>query len=574
MIVNSSHVLDTVTETRYKSSNKMNLDGPSTTNHVPTAQIQNDLLRVDKREMLNYSFVDLDFDFANLHLSDVMQKEKCLVSQIINHLSSSLTSNCTTNETLYNYKVNKREKSSIARSNSETSFHLEGDARYKYKYQRKSKCFPCKIKNNPVNKDILKLKSTKGQYSKYNVQNFSKRKSKDVSSKIFLTPTRILNNSIISMSPNFNTSSHRKRRNTFKTSFTPSNVCNDSIVSKSPNFTPVYMRRRNLTKTSHVDSLKVFKKSPKHKTQMPCSEFNWCKKHVAQSTPRRKKRSIYKFHPGRKRFDSYSHENDVTSDEFTSNNILKSVNLDKTIFFETAEDTTCCDILDTSSELSLSNFKNCSKIKLQDQYNNHVAIKLDEGRYDENDITDNNSDVNLLDSNSNFNKIVKENESVTTNNFSNNKECVKSEITEINAGFVTVRKNIFNIDKALEKLNTDNIKSTYTTESDSLYKDNFVDCVDCATKKLLNEDLSINISKTCNLHAKNWYSDRLHVSTLHKSPTENDSLSAANLHVQRKKQIYLPNSQKLCSSTSTDSKKTEDLPKVKDLNVYKAEDNS
>lgn len=44
--------------------------------------------------MPNYSFVDFDFDFANLYLFDVVQKEMCLAKfiQIIN-LSLSLTSN-------------------------------------------------------------------------------------------------------------------------------------------------------------------------------------------------------------------------------------------------------------------------------------------------------------------------------------------------------------------------------------------------------------------------------------------------------------------------------------------------
>ncbi|XP_024870245.1 uncharacterized protein LOC112453629 isoform X1 [Temnothorax curvispinosus] len=598
MIVDSSRVPDirAVVETRYESSNKMDLDGCSfRTNHMSTVQIQNNLLQSkSKKGMSNYPYyVDLDVDFANLHLSDVMQKEKCLVSQIINHLSSSLTSNCSINETLHNYKRNKQEESSTATSTSDTSVHLKGDAdaRYKYKYkccQRKSKNFQCKINNNLEKKDILKLgtPSTRRQYSKYNVQNSPQRKCKDISGKISQTPTRILDNSIISMSPNFNTPSHRERRNTRKTSSTPSNICNDSIVSKSPNFIPVCMRKRNLTKTSCVDSQKLFKKSPKYETQLQYSEFNWYKKRVAQSTPRRKKRSIYKFHSGRKRLDPYRHryESDVTSDEFisnNSNNILKPVDLNKTIFFETAEDTTRYDILDTSTarERPLSNFKKHSKIKRQNQYNNHLAIKLDEGRYDENDVTDNNSDVNLFDANSSFfNQIAKENEPV--NNFSNNKKYVKYEDNEVNAGFITVRKNIFNIDKTLEKsVDINNTKSAYTIESDSLRKENFVDCVDCDTKRLLNEDLNMNISKTCNLHAKNSYSDRFHVSPLRKSPVENDSLPATNLPtsipipVRCKKQIYLPDSQISCSSTSTDSKKT-GLLKAKDLDMYKAEDNS
>lgn len=562
MIVDSRRV--PVIETKYKLLN--NLDGyPSRTNHMPTVQIQNNLLWTDKKEVSNCSFADHDFDFANLHLSDVMQKEKCLVSQIINHLSSSLTSNCTINETLHNYKRNKQEESSIATSNSDTSLHLTRDADVCYKYKNKKSNSPCKIKNK-LNRDMLKLNTPnmKRQYSKYKIQNNSKKKYKDISDKIS-TPTRILDNSIISMSPNFNTPSHRKRKNTSKTLLTPSYICNDPIVRKSSNFTPVCTKKKNITKMSHVDDyfMKV-KKSLKFKTQMQCPEFNCYKKHTAQSTPRKKKRSIYKFYTGRKRFDRhfYRHESDVTSDEFTSNNILKP-DLDKTIFFKTVEDIHY-DILDTSSELSSSNFKKSLKIK-RNQYN-HLAMKLDEGRYDENDVTDNNSNAYLLDASSSFNQIEKENESV--NSLSNNK---KSENNGVNTRFITVRKNIFNTEILEKSIDTNNIKSTHTTESDSLHKKNLVNCVDCDTKKLLNEDLNMNISKTCNLHAKNWYS-RSHVFPLHKSP-ENDSLPAANLPIQCKKQIYLSDSQISCSSRSTDSKKMKDL-EVKNLDVHKAKDNS
>ncbi|EGI61437.1 PREDICTED: uncharacterized protein LOC105149907 isoform X1 [Acromyrmex echinatior] len=550
MIVDSNrtHVCAAI-ETKYKLSD--NSDGCSSSiNHASTAKIQNNVLRTGKKEMPNCSFID--FDLANLYLSNVMQKEKCLVSQIINHLSSSLTSSCTINETLYN-KVNKQEESTIT-SNSNTSFN---DRLYLMKdvgvHHKKSKNSPYKIKNS---KDILKpiTPNMKKQYSKYNRQSTSKNKCKDISDKISLTPTRILDNSIISMSPNFNTPSHRKRRNAYR--FPLTHICNDSIVSKSPNFT-VCTGKKNLTKTSHEDSLNVFKK---YKTEMQYPECNWYKKHVAQSTPRRiKKRSIYKFHSGRKRFKPYRYESDITSDEFISNNILKPIDLDKTIF----SDTTHYDILGTSSEHSLLNFNKSIKIEQQDQHKNNLAIKLDEERYDETDVIDNNSDANLLDTNSSFNQIQQENELVS--NFSNNKKYAKFGNNEINTEFITIRKK-FVIDKPLEKSVDTNIKSTCTTESDSLHKENFVDCVDCDTKKLLNEDLNMNISKTCNLHAKNWY-DRFHLSPLYKSPIENNSLPATNLPIQCKKKIYILGSQKSYSSRSTDSKGTEGLLKAKELDV-------
>ncbi|XP_018054938.1 PREDICTED: uncharacterized protein LOC108691609 isoform X2 [Atta colombica] len=559
MIVVSNRTLDicAAIETKYKLSNNSD-ECSSNINYAPTTKIQNNVLRTGKKEMPNCSFVDLDFDLTNLYLFNV-QKEKCLVSQIINHLSSSLTSSCTINETLHN-KINKQEESTITTSNSNTSFndrlYLMKDVGARYKYHKKSKNSPYKIKNN---KDILKpiTSNMRKQYSKYSRQSTSKNKCKDISNKISLTPTRILDNSIISMSPNFNTPSHRKRRNACRFPLTLSHICNDSIVSKSPNFTPVCMGKKNLTKTSHEDSLNVFKR---YKIEMQYPECNWYKKHVAQSTPRRiKKRSIYKFHSGRKRFKSYRYESDVTSDEFISNNILKPIDLNKTIF----SDTTRYDILDTSSEHSLLNFNKSIKIEQQDQHKNNLAVKLDEERYDETDVTDNNSDANLLDANS-FNQIEKENESVS--NFSNNKKYAKPRNNEINIEFITIRKK-FIIDKALEKTIDTNIKSTCTTESDSLHKENFVDCVDCDTKKLLNEDLNMNISKTCNLHTKNWYNDRFHLSPLYKSPIENNSLPATNLPIQCKKKIYILGSQKSYSSRSIDFKGTEGLLKAKELDV-------
>ncbi|KYN03956.1 Ankyrin repeat and LEM domain-containing protein 1 [Cyphomyrmex costatus] len=507
MIVDPSNVPDVCVtiETKYKLSNNLD-EHASNINHVPTAKVQNNILRTHKKEMPNCSFVDLDFDFANLYLSDVMQKEKCLVSQIINQLSSSLTSNCTINETLHNYNTAKQEESSITTSNSDTSF----------------------------NKRLYLMRDV------------------DISEKISVTPTRTLDNSIISMSPNFNTPSRRKRRN---------DICNDSIVSKSPNFTPVCIRKKNLTKTSHENSLNTFKK---YKTEMQYSECNWYEKHVAQSTPRRKKRSIYNFHSGRKRFKSYRYESDATSDEFISNNILKPIDLNKTIFFK-INDTTRYDILDLSSKSSLLNYKQAIKIKQQNQYKNNLAIKLDEGKYDETDVTDNNSDINLLDVNS-FNQIEKENEPI--NNVSNNE---KTGNKEINNEFITFRKKN-DIYETLEK-RVDNLKSLCTTESDSLHKENFVDCVDCDTKKLLNEDLNMNISNTCNLHAKNWYGDRFHLSPLNKSLIENDSLPAMNLLIQSKKPIYVLDSQKSYSSRSTDSKE-KGLLKIKDSDVCNTQNSS
>ncbi|KAL6260913.1 hypothetical protein P5V15_008442 [Pogonomyrmex californicus] len=555
MIVDTSLVTDAraVIETKYKLAN--NLDG-CRANNMATAQIQNNLLQTDEEKIQNYSFVDLDFDFANLHLSDVMQKERCLVSQIINHLSSSLTSNCTIDETLHKYKKNKQKK-----NNSVASVHLMKDANACYKYKKPKNS--CKIKNNP-DKDTLKLETLniKRQYSKHNIRNTSKRKCKDISDKISLTPTRVLNNSIISMSPNFNTPNHRKKRNAYKTpQLIPSHICDDSIISKSPNFIPV-CKKRNLTKISCTDDYSPkFKKSREYKDQM--SEFNWDKKHIAQSTPRRKKRSIYRFHSSRKRFDPYRYESDVTSDEFTSNK-LKLIDLNKTIFLGTFRDTTCYDILDTSSEFSSTNFTKSSKIKRSNLCNNDLAIKLDERRYDEDSTTDDNSDANILDTSSNSNQIEKENEELL-DTFSNNKIYLKD---KVNTEFITT-ETIYNIDNIPEKsidIFTSNIKSTCPIESDSSHKENSVDCVDCDTKKFLNEDLNMNISKTCNFHAKNWCNDSFHELPLHNSPKENNSY---------KKRICLSDSRNSYPSRRIDSKRIQDLMlKTKNLDVHQTEDSS
>ncbi|XP_072762232.1 uncharacterized protein [Anoplolepis gracilipes] len=577
MIVNLNDASDVhnIIETECKLPDNLDEYSSRATNSI-TAQLQNNLVWTDKKEMSNYSFMDLDFDFANLHLCDVMQKEKCLVSQIINHLSSSLASDYTINETLHNYKRNKREE-----SDSDMPFELEKDkdAYYKHKYYKNSKDYPYKLQHNTSQKDILKfnIPNERGQYSKYSAQKnpFMKQHNKNCN-EIPVTPSCSLDNSIVSMSPNFNTPNHRKRRIAAKTPLTPSYINNDSIISKSPNFATSVctIRKRTLARTSPTNdyfSKNAFKKLRECTTQYP--ELNWYKKHIAQSTPRRKKRSIYKFHSGKKRFDSYRYKSDVTSDEFTVNNKLKPVDLNKTIF-EGIDDTRY-DILDTSRECSTLNVKESSKKRfLQNHCNNHLITKLNERRYDEDSkISDGESEF----LNNSYNQMEKENTSV--NSFNNLKKYVKSENHQINTEqFITVRKDIFKIEKALEMTDafTSNIRPTCTTESDMLNRENFIHCVECDTKKLLNEDLDMNISKACNVHAKNWCSNEF--LEPHKLNVENNSLQTVNLSIQCKKQIYLLEnhlSEKSPSSRlETDSQKMENIPKVKGLDMYKIEKNS
>lgn len=566
MIVNLNNASD-IHNIETKLLNNLDEYSSKTTNTM-TAQLQNNLVWTDKKEMSNYSFIELDFDFANLHLSDAMQKEKYLVSQIINHLSSSLASDCTVNETLHNYKRSKCEEND---SDIPIEPKKDEDTYYKYKYYKNSKDYPHKLKHDNSNKEILKFNTPnmREHYSKYWTQNSSKKQHEKNSNEIPVTPSYILDSSIISMSPNFNTPNHRKRKNIVKTPLTPSYINNDPIVSKSPNFTtPVCTtKKRNLSKiySKNYFSTNVFKKSSEYKTQTQYSELNWHKKHIAQSTPRRKKKSIYKCYSGKKRFDLYRYESDVTSDEFTADNKLKPVDLNKTIFLERTEDTR--DILDTSSEYSSLNVK-----ELQNHCNNHFVKKLDEGRYDEDGKISDNS--NLLENS--FNQMEKENKCVS--NFNNVKKCAKSDNYQVDTKqFIIVRKDIFEINKTPEMTDafTNNIKSTCTTRSDMLHRENFIDCVDCDTKKLLNEDLDMNISKTCNLHAKNWCNNEFHEP--HKLIIENNSLPNVNLSRQYKKQIYLVDSEKSFFSkleNNTDSKKIDTVPKIKGIDIYKIEKNS
>lgn len=540
---------------------------------------QNILSQTDRKDVLNYSFVDLDFDFANLHLCDVMQKEKCLVSKIINHLSTTLTSDCTMNETLQNYKRNKRESGNVT-SNSDMSPSLKGKVRafYEYGCRKTPRKFSSRLKHSR-NRDILKpsTPTIKKQCSKFNTENTSNKKGKKTSDRVLLTPPCVLDNSIVSMSPNFNTPNHRKKINT-KTPLILSRIHNDDIISRSPTFTtPVRTSgKRNIEKMSLVNgclSSKVLKKSHEHKTQTQHSEFNRCKRYIAQSTPRRKKRSIYKLHSSRKRLDCYRQEDDVITDEFVARNSLKPINLDKTIFSEVSEDVTRHDILNSSFKLPSLNSNETLEMERQNCYNNYVTVKLDDGKYDADDTTHDNSDSSQMDLDNSFNRMEKQNESVDSSD-NDKRGDVKYEDVRINSPFVTIRRNRFEFERATEPTNsTDNIGSTYTTAT-SLHGENDVDCVECDTKKFLNEDIRINISKTCNLHAKSWCSKKFYEPFPRKSEVENDSHTpTANLLATCGEQIYLSNSRRVYPSKidgyKMDSKRAGDTHETRDSIVHK-----
>lgn len=588
-------VLNIVNTKRKDEVDVKSLDSPRDSNTI-TAQWSN-LSQIDDKNMQNYSFVDLDFDFANLHLSDVMEKEKSLVSKIINHLSTTIGSDCI-NETLHNYKRDYREESSSAASNSDVSFQQKEniDVLPKHKTPKSRSSKP----KDRRNKDILKFNTPnmRKQNLKHSTQSTSREKYREVSRRIPLTPTYILDNSIISMSPNFKTPNHWKRKSTIKTPLILSHTYDDSIVSKSPNFaTPVCTsRKRVVSKESPLDayfSSKIFKKSHENQNQVQYAEFNRHKKHIAQSTPRRRKRSIYKLRSSssRKRYlDTYRQENDVIADEVTPRKMLKPVNLDKTIFTGATGDTT--DTVDSSFETSPWKLKTVRIKRRNYYYKCHLALKLDGEKYgtthkDGTAHDSNNSIRTCLDDS--FNQMKKENES--TNSIVNDKEHsdVRSENNLVNSPYVTVRKDMFKVEKPESMLSffkdsftSTNLRSMYTIESNSLHSDNFVDCVDCDTKKLLNEDLNVNISKICNLHARNWCSNRFREPSSHdKLAVENNSrIPVVNLFAQSRKQIYSPDSQRSCPSSSSrmdvDFERTESVSPIQErnLDMYKSEKSS
>jgi len=549
-----------ITETEYKLSGNIN-ECSFRTSNTRIVQALNNLSQTDEKAISNYSFINLDFDFASLYLANVTQKEKYFISQIINHLSTSLATDCSINETLHNYKKTKQEESNIAMNESDTLFQLNKNASFhKFDYKN-SKTFSPKLGNNYCSPTVKQL-------TKHDIQNSStiydtQKKCKKILDKM---PTCTLDNSIISMSPNFNTPNKpkRKRENVIKT---PSHIFNDSIISKSPNFaTPIHAyRKRNLTKTPCVKkndyfSPKISKRSDKYESQ--CIEFNQCKKYIAQSTPRRRKRSIYKLHSGRKRFEPYQPESDTISDEFTNNSSLKPVNLDKTIF--SVKDITCHGAIDSYSERSSLYSQKFLQIK-QQNYSNQLTMQLDKGKYNEDSIIHSNNlnHLDKIDLNNSFNQMEKENE------FTNNFDDKRSKNNDINSECITIRKDIFKTDKILRTtdISTNNVKSIYTT--DSLQEKNIINCIDCDTKKLLNEDLSININETCK-----------HENLSHKLAVKNNGIFVTNLPVIHGKHVHLSDFQQSSSlkvnRNSNNSKEMENLSQTKDLdlNGCKIEKNS
>lgn len=546
MIVDTSHVTylcNNTIETKFILPDNVN---KYSFKHSETAQFQDNHSETDTREISNYSFIDLDFDFANLHLSDAVEKEKCLVSQIINQLSFSVN-NCKINETLNIYKRNNQRERSVT-NNSSTSYQLKEneDIPHKYKYYKTSESILHKRKKKCVKDISQSATSTKTRCSK---QSTSKKKHKEVVSKTPLTPIYVFDNSIISMSPNFKTPNQGTKRNIVNTS----PLINDDIISMSPNFMTSKRtnKRLHLKKRISIDDScfqEMLKHSQKYKNQIQQSEYNLHRKRIAQSTPRKKRRSIYKY-SRRQIFHTYRYESDVITDEVSGNNRFKSlVDLNKTIFSEV-------DILDTSNECLSINLTKHSKSGQENNDNNNFTIHFDNEKYNQ----DINTDPNLVNLNNSFSQIEKKN---SVNYFSGNKY-MKSENTQVNDKFVTIRKNIFKTNKDPKAIDISPKKSASITKPiDLSHREEFVDCVDCDTKKLLNEDLNVNISKICNVHAKNWCSDKLPETLSHKLNTQACSLSQSRILLSK------------LNKQSIDFKKTEDIFKVKDSNIFQSERNS
>lgn len=561
----TSLVLDGVPNTRDLTETECKLSNDSESfsriHSATSTEALNDLSQSNTKATSNYSFNDLDFDFASLGLADVMQREKCCVKQIINHLSTSLATDGSVNDTLHNYKKIKQEESSVATNESDTSFQWKKTASFhKRACCKGSKVFSPKFKNNCT---------PKKWWSKHNTHSTCKRKPKKILDNV---PPCPLDNSIVSMSPNFNTPNHRKRRNIVRTPLTPSHLFNDSIISKSPNLaTPVCAcRKRDLTKSAHVDEHVPSKLSKRSHEYVEFHQFNQCKRYIAQSTPRRKKRSIYKLQYGRKKFEPCrKRESDVIPDESITSSSLRPVNLNKTIF--SVDDVICHDTVDSYNK-SLDSQK-YSQVK--QNYNDQSTMHLDEEKYrKDNMMRDNLNNLNKADLDVDLNRAEKENEFAKS--FGNDKKYVKSESNRLNDQFLTIRRDLFKTDGPVPDTSINNAKSACST-IESSQREN-VHCIDCDTKKLLNEDLNVNINKACK-HEKNWRDDNFPENLSYKLGVRSDSPITRNLYTAiHGKQVYLSDlgrSSSLKTDRSTDvSKRMENLSGDPNLNVCKIEKSS
>ncbi|KAI4484901.1 hypothetical protein M0802_012971 [Mischocyttarus mexicanus] len=174
---------------------------------------------------------DLDVKFDKLSINDNVKKEKCLISEIINSLSSTLTSDSTISETTLAHVKHK-----------------------KHNMPKKSYILPLLSSSKKTNSNLNSIKSKKRCFpSKFKQSN-------------------ILDNSIISTSPNFYTPINTKKKQNITKTF--------NTRSCSPSNNP----RNKHTKSTVTPCSSKYYKSP-----IP-NEYNEQKKEMIQSTPRRKHR--------------------------------------------------------------------------------------------------------------------------------------------------------------------------------------------------------------------------------------------------------------------------------------------
>ncbi|XP_046814180.1 ankyrin repeat domain-containing protein 11-like [Vespa crabro] len=293
---------------------------------------------------------ELDFMFEKLCINENVKKEKVLISEIINSLSTSLTSDATINETFLDHV--KHEKQSMPTKSSPKNCIL-----------------PLLSSSQKTNSKFNSIKSKKKYVT-------SKFKQKDLLSYDFNEP---LIESCKSKS------TKKSKTNVHKLPFMSSSILDNSIISTSPNFyTPINKRKRqNIVKTSNVESYSpsnnprnkyiksIFTPYPRKQYKSPIScEYNEQRKEMIQSTPRRKQRHIQTsckdmkkcYYPytrnGDKKKNSALEHSDKTFNLISSDTSILSLSPDDSYF---------------------------PKQKNNERYvDKRFAVKLHEGKYDEN----------------------------------------------------------------------------------------------------------------------------------------------------------------------------------------------
>ncbi|XP_043497706.1 spindle assembly checkpoint component MAD1-like [Polistes fuscatus] len=250
---------------------------------------------------------DLEIKFEKLSINENVKKEKFLISEIINSLSSTLTSDSTVSEATFAH-VN-HEKQNIP---------------------KKSCILPLLSSSQKTSSNLNSIKPKKKYFS-------SKFKQKN-----------ILDNSIITTSPNFYTPINtRKKQNIIKTS---------NVKSSSPSNNP---------KNKHAKSIVTPCSSKYYKSPAP-NEYNQQKKEMIQSTPRRKQRREQISYKDLKKYMG----NRIIKNNFALENSNETYN----------------HFSSNTSTLSLSPDDSCyPESRINETYvDKRLAVKLHESKYDEN----------------------------------------------------------------------------------------------------------------------------------------------------------------------------------------------